>query len=207
MIILAHRGWWLEPREKNTMGAFARAFAGGYGVETDIRDCDGALVVSHDPPHSEGAIGLDAFLALYTQHGSPGWLALNIKSDGLQSGLRDALVKHGVEQQAFVFDMSVPDALGYLRHGFQTFTRESEYEHAPSFYEQAAGVWMDAFQSDWIETADMQRRLDAGKLVALVSPELHGRPHEQTWERWREAPAGVMICTDLPADASAFWPA
>jgi glycerophosphoryl diester phosphodiesterase len=53
--ILAHRGYWLEPGEKNSLSAFRRAFEGGFGIETDIRDLDGELVVSHDPPTRRNA--------------------------------------------------------------------------------------------------------------------------------------------------------
>ena len=41
--VRAHRGWWLTPAEKNSKAAFERALAAGYGIETDVRDCDGEL--------------------------------------------------------------------------------------------------------------------------------------------------------------------
>ena len=35
--------------------------------------------------------------------------------------------------------MSVPDGLGYLKQNMKAFTRESEYEKVPSFYDEACG--------------------------------------------------------------------
>ena len=52
--IIAHRGLWQDtknPNDKsaqNTLKAFERAFEGGFGVETDLRDFAGQIVISHD---------------------------------------------------------------------------------------------------------------------------------------------------------------
>ncbi|WP_049975956.1 hypothetical protein [Azospirillum sp. B506] len=209
--ILAHRGFWIEPAEKNSRTALARAFSNGFGIETDIRDHDGLLVVSHDPPVGPDLMTLDELLALYRRHGAPGTLALNIKADGLQTALLDALSRHGVSDY-FVFDMAVPDGILYLRLGAVSYTRQSEYERDPSFYDKAAGIWLDAFEQDWIDGAAVQVHLAAGKRVALVSPELHGRPHEKVWERWKSvaagaAPGSLALCTDFPDKAREFFDA
>ena len=66
MTSLAHRGLWAEADERNTLAAFRDAFAHGWGVELDVRDLDGALVISHDPPAAGalpfGAV-VDSFVA------------------------------------------------------------------------------------------------------------------------------------------------
>ena len=49
-MILAHRGIWNEIVEQNTMIAFKRAFERKIGIETDIRDYNGEIVISHDIP-------------------------------------------------------------------------------------------------------------------------------------------------------------
>ena len=61
MQILAHRGRWRSPSEKNSEGAFRAALSAGYGIETDIRDFDGRLVISHDPARAD-AMDLDLSL-------------------------------------------------------------------------------------------------------------------------------------------------
>lgn len=50
MKILSHRGYWKNSDEKNKENAFRRSFSLGYGTETDVRDCRGDLVISHDMP-------------------------------------------------------------------------------------------------------------------------------------------------------------
>lgn len=204
MQILAHRGWWLDPAEKNTEAAFARAFASGYGVETDIRDHDGELVIAHDMPRGAGHMSFAAFLDLHKAHGQPGLLALNIKADGLHAPLADALAR--TDPHFFLFDMAVPDVLGYLARNVLCFTRHSEIEPVPAFYAQSSGVWMDCFERDWIEYADVQAHLDADKQVALVSPELHRRPHAEVWARWARWPRqDFLLCTDFPGEAAAHF--
>ena len=82
---IAHRGWWHNPEEKNSELAIRRALDAGYGLETDLRDHAGRIVISHDPPGSQGEPEFDfeQLLRLYRELGATGTLALNIKSDGL----------------------------------------------------------------------------------------------------------------------------
>ena len=63
MIILSHRGYWLNMSEKNTETAFRRSFAAGIGTETDVRDCARQLVISHDMPDGT-ELGFREFLSL-----------------------------------------------------------------------------------------------------------------------------------------------
>jgi glycerophosphoryl diester phosphodiesterase len=76
MKLLCHRGIWFTPEEKNTERALGLAFAQGLGIETDVRDCDGQLVVSHDAPLQASAMSLDTLLASYHRSGRQGrWAA------------------------------------------------------------------------------------------------------------------------------------
>jgi glycerophosphoryl diester phosphodiesterase len=205
MKILAHRGWWHVPAEKNTEVAFRRAFESGFGVETDIRDQDGLLKISHDMPVGDAVMDFDVFLDLHKSYQGSGTIALNIKADGLQKATRTALDRKGVDD-LFAFDMAVPDALGYFTNDFITYTRHSELEPVPPFYERAHGVWIDAFYSDWITAEVVRKHLDAGKQVALVSPELHGRDHAAAWDAWSNLKGeNIAICTDLPHLAAERW--
>lgn len=210
MIVLAHRGWWKTAEEKNTRAAFARAFEAGYGAELDVRDLDGDLVISHDPPRA-GAWRFSELLDLYRVCNMPGRLAINIKADGLAS--RIAKMTQDLQASCFVFDMSVPDMLDYLDCGLPTFTRYSEYETVPALFDSCAGVWLDAFAKPWADETRLKTDLDAGKAVALVSPELHAKPHLEAWKAWRtvlrvmpeSVRAGAMICTDRPDEAERFF--
>lgn len=203
MQIISHRGYWITPTEMNQPQAFERALQLCFGIETDIRDRGSQTVISHDPPVQD-AMSLDDFLAIFTAHPSSLPLALNIKADGLQACVRDALDRYNI-QSAFVFDMSVPDLLGYLALGVPVFVRHSDIEPDPVLYGQARGIWLDQFYSDWVTPADIFHHLDRRKLVCLVSPELHRRDYTRQWEQLAASDVirheNFMICTDFPVIA------
>jgi glycerophosphoryl diester phosphodiesterase len=200
---LAHRGLWAEADERNTLAAFRDAFAHGWGVELDVRDLDGALVISHDPP-TAGALALAAAVDAYVEHGCPGRLAVNVKADGLETLIADAL-RPVDPARWFAFDMSVPDSLRYASAGLPYFTRHSEIEPEPALYDGAGGVWLDDFYGGFVTEERIAAHLAAGKQVAVVSPELHKRDHAAAWDEWRRWPVWaspqVHLCTDHPTQA------
>lgn len=208
MEIIAHRGFWISAEEKNTQTAFLRALENGFGIETDLRDFDGTLVISHDMANAQ-CLSVDDFLKMVSKTNPSVSLALNIKADGLCQPLKALLARYTAN--SFVFDMSIPDTLGYLRLGFTTYLRQSEYECEPAFYDKAAGIWLDCFERDWFDHATIMRHIDAGKKVCVVSPELHKRDYQAVWQMLRalieEQPVGnrLALCTDFPQDAQRFF--
>lgn len=207
MTILSHRGLWKTKDEQNTLAAFERSFRLGFGTETDFRDRGGRLVVAHDP---EPAPALDAadFFALLAEINPALPLAINIKADGLQTLLLEQLVRHGISNY-FLFDMSVPDAMRSLAAGLRCFTRRSDQEPAPAFAHLSAGVWLDSFSHGWLKSQTVAELLEMNKLVCVVSPELHKRPHLDFWQELRdrrlESHPGLMLCTDRPEEAARFF--
>lgn len=201
MIIISHRGYWLESDEKNSSIAFERSFGLGFGTETDVRDCAGELVVSHNMP-SGTEMTMAAFLSLPSARDLP--LAINIKADGLT----DALC-HVMQDVAdwFVFDMSIPDTRAWLKAGAPVMMRMSEVEPAPPWLDQAAGVWLDAFYSIWYDAALISDLLQRGLRVCVVSSELHGRDSLDQWHMLRPfiADQKIVLCTDWPEKAKAFF--
>jgi glycerophosphoryl diester phosphodiesterase len=113
MIVISHRGYWKKAHEKNLLIAFERSFSLGFGTEMDIRDYKGELVISHDIA-DESCILVKEMLDIYNKYGGNLPLAFNIKSDGLQMKLKELLEKYDIENY-FVFDMSIPDGLQYLK--------------------------------------------------------------------------------------------
>jgi len=206
MQIMSHRGYWLKEHEKNTMIAFERSFATGFGTETDIRDCKGDLVISHDVPVGKDFIPLVDFLKLYKESGDGLPLALNVKADGLQGLLCDYLVRYQIHNY-FVFDMSAPEMVVYMKKGFKFFTRRSEYETIPVLLDKAQGVWLDAFTEEGFSVESINESLSAGKTVCVVSPELHKRPHLQTWTAIKniERKENIILCTDFPSESERFF--
>ena len=108
MKYIAHRGFWNFQYGKNSEEAFIHALELGYGIETDIRDLDGDLVISHDPPLKENKnlIDLNRFLSLYNKYNKNQTLALNIKSDGISKKISFLLKKHKIDNY-FIFDLKI----------------------------------------------------------------------------------------------------
>lgn len=205
--IIAHRGYWLDAVEKNTAIAFTRALENGFGIETDFRDLNEELVVSHDIPTS-GAMKATEFVEIYQAHPVSAPMALNIKSDGL-CGLIDEFIAHAQFKSVFVFDMAVPDMRGYLQKHIPTFTRLSEYEPHPVFLGSSQGVWLDAFDSEWYSATAITSLLNQKKKMVFVSPELHGRTHLPLWELIKTNHFHrndlVSICTDFPMQVKEYF--
>jgi glycerophosphoryl diester phosphodiesterase len=207
MKIISHRGFWTEFHEKNSEVAFKRSFENGFGLETDIRDYKGELVISHDIPEG-GCLPFQRLLEIHRDLNSTLLLALNIKSDGLHGAIGELLKKYNVTNY-FVFDMSVPDMLGYLKSNLTVFSRHSEYENKPVFFEQANGIWIDAFENEWWGEETIKFHLEAQKSVCIVSPELHHRNFQLTWNKLSSMSIiddpNLMLCTDYPEHARKFF--
>lgn len=211
--ILAHRGLWTSRPERNSLPACAKAFCHGFDVELDVRDHNGSLVVCHDLPES-GALPFDEVLHAWTNAGGTRTIAINVKADGLQALLGDTLRRHRVETY-FVFDMSVPDLVGYRRAGLRYFTRQSDLEPVPHCLDEAAGVWFDGFTRDW---DDLDATLGCATRGLDVARGVPGTPRTRTRRllvavrtalgTWPpQARSRVWLCTDHPHACRAYFDA
>ncbi len=205
--IIAHRGFWEKSHEKNSIKSFKRALENGFGIETDLRDFNENIVISHDIPTAD-CITFKEFMAIVREYPSQ-TLSLNIKSDGLQSLAKQTL---GNYSEYFFFDMSVPDTLEYSKSKLLFYTRYSDIETHPALINDATGLWLDNFSSNILDLNALKRFLELDKKLVLVSPELHGFEYESYWEQLREFlelnPDRVQslgLCTDKPLDAKEFF--
>lgn len=208
MKIIAHRGYWKKPDERNSLEAFKRAFLNGYGVETDIRDYCGKLVISHNVADIQ-SMTCDSFFDLYQQYGKGVPLALNIKADGIQKLLKLQLEKYQIRNY-FVFDMSIPEMVVYKNEKINFFTRHSDIENECVLYRDALGVWLDAFYNDiWGALDSAKGDLQNGKRAVIVSPELHGRDKSGMWNAIKAGKLhmleGLYLCTDYPDKAQEMF--
>lgn len=203
MQIIAHRGYWNETVYNNSPAALRLALENGFGFESDIRDYEGELVISHDIATERSQKAAEVFQWLAEFHDKY-CFAVNIKADGVGNLLKEQL-KNSHISNYFTFDMSVPQMVDYAQQGIVFFTRQSEYEREPVLYDQAAGVWIDGFEDiSWITEALMQKHIAAGKKICLVSPELHGRHYTEFWaslQSWDLDYNKVFLCTDFPEEA------
>jgi len=203
MKIISHRGFWQDKAEKNQRVAFERAVSMGFGIETDIRDSQGSLVISHDMPCGNEML-LTEFLEIVGDSSIP--LAMNIKADGLVSAFKITMETNHIKNW-FAFDMSIPDMRGYLQQKLPVFTRQSDVETLPAYLEQSMGIWLDEFNSTWYNANHVNELLQKEKSVCIVSPELHGRDHQSVWDMLRplaHSPT-LMLCTDFPDKARDFF--
>jgi hypothetical protein len=204
--IVAHRGAWKkELLVPNSQEALLAALEAGFSIETDLRDRNGTVVISHDPTTDDSALTLRVFLdqvfSVTLSGGSI--LALNIKSDGLNPLMKDELrMLEGISH--FFFDMSTPELVKYAKAGQNVGLRRSEFEIlAPqlSICSEPSAVWVDGFDSDWWKTSDLLELGSRKRVVVLVSPELHGRDPAQVWKNYAEEfhnNPNLYICTDYP---------
>ena len=202
MNISAHRGFWKTKNEQNSKAAFTRALEYGFGIETDVRDFNGDLVISHDIPASKTCMKLDEFFALYKTLEASSFLALNIKADGLQEKVKAALQKEDIKNYA-LFDMSVPDLLRSLEADLHSLIRISEVEADDNLLSRASGIWLDCFygEAHIIETVETYLEL-CDKPLFIVSPELHRRDHLKIWADLKMIDQihkpRLHLCTDYP---------
>ncbi|MDA9945228.1 hypothetical protein N9D65_00090 [Schleiferiaceae bacterium] len=207
MKIISHRGYWLAEEEKNSINAFNRSFSLNFGTETDIRDHQRSLVISHDIA-DESSLNFNEFLEIYCATNMNLPLALNIKADGLHEELSSSLNSFSISNY-FVFDMSIPDTLKYIDLGINFFIRQSEYESELPFYENAAGIWLDSFNSHWYSEDVVKSHINKGKKVSIVSSELHGRNYLSHWQVLKTWDVikndNVFLCTDFPELATKFF--
>ena len=205
MQIISHRGYWHKPEDKNTLIAFINTTQCLFGTETDIRDFNSELVISHDIPNSD-SLKFDTVLEIFKESGL--LLALNIKADGLQKLLQQKLETANFSNY-FVFDMSIPDTKQYLKLGFNVFCRQSEYEKNIPFYNEIKGVWLDSFEEIWYDKSLINQHLLLNKKVCIVSAELHNRSHLRHWEilkSWNLNNLGdTILCTDFPELAFEYF--
>lgn len=208
MEILAHRGYWKKNDEKNTLLALKSALENSYGFESDIRDFEGRLVVSHNVATVNSPLAEDIFIEL--KHYMDNYVfAINVKADGLGDMLLEAITRHHLSKY-FLFDMSIPQMIEFAEKKLNFYTRQSDVEPVPVMLEEACGVWMDSFYDQYLPTLRMvDHNLSLGKNVCLVSPDLHGRRPDSFWYALRESGLGynerLQLCTDMPDQARKFF--
>ncbi len=200
MQILAHRGFWLNENEKNTKIAFERAFDNNFGIETDLRDIKGTIVISHNMPQGN-EMTFEELLQLLG--GRNLMLALNIKADGQADEIKRLLNNYN-HTNYFTFDMSIPEMVYQHKLGLKVFTGMSDIIPQPIMYDKAEGVWLDCFNSDWFNEEDILKIKENNKKVCIVSPDLHKREYKSIWKKYKNV-SNIMICTDYPKEAKEFF--
>lgn len=206
MDILAHRGLWHVLEQKNTLSSLTDAVNKGFGIETDIRDYQERLVISHNIADSNSP-DLESFFKEYAQKNRNEWLALNVKADGIQIKLMELIQKYNITKY-FLFDMSIPEMVVNRKEKLNFFTRHSDIESQCVLYEYACGVWLDSFYvENWVTSDIIEKHLQNGKLISIISSEIHGFDQIPLWDLLKKTGLykNVMLCTDKPEFAREYF--
>jgi|TARA_B100000315_G_scaffold256947_1_gene304269 glycerophosphoryl diester phosphodiesterase len=207
MKILCHRGLWNKIEQQNTMDAYKMAFESGFGIELDVRDSKSEIIISHDPSSCAQPVLLSDFFDLFKTYKQKIIIvAINIKTDGIALALNRLVNQYNISNY-FIFDMSIPEMLKYKNIGLKYFTRLSEYEKDPIMIENAIGIWLDAFETEWYDEDYLNGLLQNKKDICIVSAELHGRDYTNQWAliKGLNDQNNLMLCTDKPNEAREYF--
>ena len=208
--ILAHRGIWKTHEQKNTLQALTYAVKLGFGLEFDVRDYCGSVVISHNPPVSKILTLEDLFTQISAKVKKEELsLAINVKCDGIERELMTLISLFGLEPYSFLFDLSIPTMIQFSKmapkNTLQIATRLSEYETVPVLLSKCTHIWVDCFDTDWYNPKMLVEELYKDKKIVFVSPELHGRHHMKVWEQLRDVELPLYLCTDFPEEAKNYF--
>ncbi len=210
--IVCHRGFWRKENEQNTNDSFRLALSNNYGIETDIRESNGEIIISHDIPMNDDCMSLDQLLSIYKDIGSKLPLLLNVKCDGIKDKILFLIQKYSIENY-FLFDMSIPETVHYASDKLVKFlSRLSDLEESPILLESAQGLWVDSFYGEYPSFTLLEKYVEQNYILCFVSPELHGREEKTYWIRLREWIQSkdfkrntVLICTDKADEAYLYF--
>lgn len=190
--IIAHRGQWSNKAEQNSIVSIEKAFASGFAVETDVRERNGKLIISHDSPNQK--IDLPELLI------KPGdRFALNIKEDGLFDFFENQreLIR---STSSFLFDGSIPQMHFINKLGLPHALRLSEFETDIPW--ECEYLWIDGFETDWWMNESKIYSLIEKYNCIFVSPELHKRDYAEAFDWFAETRVNkklnISVCTDFP---------
>lgn len=212
--VISHRGYWINENEKNTIEAFKRSFEYGFGVETDIRDNNGQIVISHDIPISSEQFSLEELFLNFKSYKKDIPIFLNVKSDGIKDLVRNLLIKFEITNY-FLFDMSIPEMKKYSEDFPLNFlTRLSDLEIIPILLDKSKGIWVDSFYGSYPKFDFLNKYSKDNIKLIFVSPELHNCEYMSFWTELRNwllskdnysKKENIFLCTDKPLQANQFF--
>jgi hypothetical protein len=189
---------WDYSHEQNSISSFKRAVEFGCGIEVDIRSFKGNLVISHDLVETNCTLFTELLDMVATDlilKKLP--MCINVKEDGLIKLLAESLQPYP-ELDYGVFDSSFPELFKYAKNAIPYMLRISEFEGPNKLLNGCYGIWLDSLESDWITHEKLNEIINYNKKLFIVSPELHGRDHENLWKHIQnlQSKSDVYLCTD-----------
>ncbi len=146
------------------------------GIEFDVRDSDGKIIVTHDP-FTTGQLFED-FL-FYCDPSK--FYIVNIKSEGIEYRILELLKEHSI-QNFFFLDCSIPMMVKLgKQYTNKLAVRFSEYESIETVKKMASlveWVWVDTFTKIPLTQEQQEELHQLGLKLCFVSPELQGQPNK-----------------------------
>ena len=143
-----------------------------YGVELDLRDFGGRLVLQHEPFMD----GED--FAEYLKHYDHGTMILNIKSERIERKVLELVQKYNIKDYFFL-DSSFPMIYSLSKSGEKNIAlRFSEFEGIDTILNMKGKIdwiWVDCFSKLPIDNENYNLLKQHGFKFCLVSPELQGQ--------------------------------
>ena len=209
--ILAHRGLWRNDlNSQNTIKSLEDALESGFGIELDVRDFKGSIVISHGPCVDSPVYLEDFFSKVNLERYKSNSIYFNVKSDGLLEIISpEMLTLMQNSSNFYFFDMSVPEFIKYSELGLNVVARLSEYEKSVSFISPKVPLLVDAFHEDWWISENIIEDFHNHNSICFISPELHQRDVVLAWEKFayinKVFPRPIFhICTDFPEELASI---
>jgi hypothetical protein len=146
------------------------------GIEFDIRDSDGHLIVQHDA-FKTGQL-FSEFLEYCPANK---FYIVNVKAEGVEELAIQMLEAAGI-QNFFLLDCGIPAIMKLKKRGERRiairFSEVEPVEMVTALQGCATWVWVDCFQKYPLTAEIAERFQQQGLKICLVSPDLQGRPDD-----------------------------
>jgi hypothetical protein len=204
MKIICHRGLWKKKVQQNGKHACVMGQKIFDGIEIDLKNYAGDIVLSHDPIKKGQTL---TRLEDLFKESSLSFYALNIKEDGLGPQLKKLIIKYKIKNY-MCFDLSRPEWVTYRSLNLQSFDRFGDQDPLPPIIDQ--GLVVDIFNQRsytkvFTHLAGLTNQVD----LFVISPELHGHDPILFWKKLKKLSlhwkGTLYLCTDHPQDADLFF--
>ena len=148
MKIICHRGLWKTQKQQNQLDACLKAAKEFDGLEIDLKNRNGQIVLSHDPITSkESPIELVDLLKELKKIKVEPMIAFNIKEDGLGPNLKTIIDRFKCRDY-FCFDLSRPEELKYQSIGLKVFQRFGDNDPWQKNHSFSEGLVIDVYSPE-----------------------------------------------------------
>jgi len=164
----------------NTLDTSSAAvlFSSADGIEFDLRDSNGELIVQHDACSKNGQL----FSEFLTYCPTNKFYIVNIKAEGFEELAIQMLTDAGIHT-FFLLDCGMPSIVRLGRKGERRMAvRFSEYESFETVIAVApfvSWIWIDVFTRLTFTKDHATKAKQLGLRLCLVSPELQGQPERR----------------------------